>query len=231
MALILSIETADAGCSVAIHQNGELIASQEVEDRQSSSSLLTSIVEEVCADATCEYKDLHAVAISKGPGSYTGLRIGVSTAKGFCYALDLPLISVNTLDSLAWANKTETYDFICPMLDARRMEVYCKLTNAQSLNSIFDTKALVLEVDSFQEYLNRGTILFCGPGANKCKPMLEGGKNVFFEKELTRVHANNMGFLAYEIFRNGNFENLESFEPFYLKDFMVKKSQKKMPLD
>lgn len=232
MALILSIETADKGCSVALHENGALIDSATEKDSKSSSSLLTTLIADIFVKTNKNYGDLDAVAISKGPGSYTGLRIGVSTAKGFCYALDLPLISVNTLDIVAEGLlETIDTDVICPMLDARRMEVYCKVLSNKPNFELIPTSALVVEEESFNEILKEKTVLFCGPGAVKCKEVLGVHLNANFEEQPTAVHAKNMGDFAYKAFKNKQFEDLAYFEPFYLKDFLVKKSQKKMPLD
>jgi tRNA threonylcarbamoyladenosine biosynthesis protein TsaB len=231
MALILSIETADMGCSVALHDAGELLVEKIEFDSKSSSSLLTTLITEVFEVCDKTFSDLSAVAISKGPGSYTGLRIGVSTAKGFCYALDLPIIAINTLDCLIHANRDFEGEIVCPMLDARRMEVYCKMIDIKNNKEVLKTSSLVIDSNSFQEILNSQTVLFCGPGAVKCRELLEAFSNSRFELETTPVQAKNMGILAYEAFKKGSFESLEELEPFYLKDFLAKKSQKKMPLD
>ncbi|SOE22451.1 tRNA threonylcarbamoyladenosine biosynthesis protein TsaB [Spirosomataceae bacterium TFI 002] len=227
MALILSIETADQGCSVALHKAGVLLGEKTELDSKSSSSLLTTLISDLFLITGKTFGDLAAVAVSKGPGSYTGLRIGVSTAKGFCYALDLPIIAINTLDGIIYANREFKGDAICPMLDARRMEVYCKMLNITNDVEELETSSVVIDMTSFGEVLKSQTVLFCGPGAVKCRDLLSMQSNAIFEEKTTQVHARNMGMLAYQAFGRGEFEDLEEFEPFYLKDFLVKKSQKK----
>lgn len=230
MAYILSIETADKGCSVAIHSGGTLVASKEDYEGKSSSGSLTILIESCMQDAGLQLSDLNAIAVSKGPGSYTGLRIGVSTAKGMCYALEIPLLSIDSLDTLAESVKPSDADFICPMLDARRMEVYCKVIDATTAKVISETEALILTEDSFLKELETKRILFCGPGSIKAKALLNSTNCIFLEN-VAGPNARFMGKRAYKLYEQGGFEDLVEFEPFYLKDFLVKKSKKKMPLD
>lgn len=230
MAFILSIETADKGCSVAVHDDGVLLSENQNYDGKSSSAALTLLIEASVKEAKLQYSDLSAIAVSKGPGSYTGLRIGVSTAKGMCYALEIPLISVNSLDTLAEAEVAVEAEFICPMLDARRMEVYCKLIDKQSLKTVSETEAMILGENSFEAKLKKSRILFCGPGSVKAKNTLQSPNAVFSDNK-SGPHAKYMGKMAYHFYSTALFEDLVEFEPFYLKDFLVKKSKKKMPLD
>ncbi|MDX1328521.1 MAG: tRNA (adenosine(37)-N6)-threonylcarbamoyltransferase complex dimerization subunit type 1 TsaB, partial [Arenibacter sp.] len=168
------------------------------------------------------FNDLSAIAVSKGPGSYTGLRIGVSAAKGLCFSLDLPLISVATLESLAKQATPNTYKYIIPVLDARRMEVYSAIFNTQG-EQIRETKAEIIEEGHFMEYVEQGPVLLIGDGAEKCKELLDH-PNFTFETALPT--AQQMGELSYKKFKVGDFENVAYFEPYYLKDFILKTKKK-----
>lgn len=226
MALILSIETATKVCSVAMHHDGKLLGSQELHIDRSHSEYLAVMIKDLINYIGVETKELSAVAVSKGPGSYTGLRIGVSTAKGLCFGLDIPLISVNSLLSMAYeVNKynLEGHDLI-PMLDARRMEVYCLLTDHQ-LNLKQETHSRILEEASFEKELKDNPILFFGNGMPKSRDMLGKNDKAFFIDGLY-PKASNIGFLAYDKFTNKDFENTVTFEPFYLKDFIATKPRK-----
>lgn len=226
MALILSIETATKVCSVAMHRDGELLGSMELHVDRSHSEYLAVMIKDMIRYTGAETKELSAVAISKGPGSYTGLRIGVSTAKGLCYGLDIPLISVNSLLAMAFeVNKhnPEEYD-LCPMLDARRMEVYCLVTDHR-LNLKQETHSRILEDTSFEQEIKGSPILFFGNGMPKSRDILSKYENAFFIEDVY-PRASNIGFLAYEKFKNKDFENTVTFEPFYLKDFIATKPRK-----
>ena len=170
--------------------------------------------------------ELDAIAVSKGPGSYTGLRIGVSTAKGLCYALDKPLIAVNTL--LAMANEVNRQNhsqaLLCPMIDARRMEVYTALYDGE-LNELEKTSAKILEENSFDETLNQKQVLFFGNGADKFMALKTGVANAVFIDNIT-PSAWSVGLLANQAFLRGDFEDVAYFEPFYLKDFVATKPKK-----
>jgi len=218
MSLILSIETATKVCSVALHREGELLGFQELFLEKSHSTHLAVMIEQLLSNCQVSVKDLKAVAISKGPGSYTGLRIGVATAKGLCYALDIPLISVNTLEGMTHQLRFTPLDvaYYCPMIDARRMEVYCLIIN-RAFEVASETKAVVVVEDSFSEWLQKGRVLFFGNGANKCRPLIEGPNSVFMPN--LKASATSLGSIASAKFEMGKFEDLSYFEPYYLKEF------------
>ena len=223
MAIILNIETSTIACSVALAINGKVVAIEESFVRNSHAENITIFSENVLKNAGLTFRELDAVAVSKGPGSYTGLRIGVSTAKGFCYSLDKPLIAIGTLKALSAGmiskiENPENYLF-CPMIDARRMEVYSALFDYQ-LNEIRETEAKIIEADSFRDLLENQKIVFAGDGAEKCKTFLQENKNAVFIDELL-PSAKFMCKLSDHKFRNKIFENLAYFEPFYLKDFVA----------
>jgi tRNA threonylcarbamoyladenosine biosynthesis protein TsaB len=221
MSIILSLETSTYVCSVALHADGTLLASAVTYREQSHASKLAVLIDQVLQLADVTMAQLSAVAVSSGPGSYTGLRIGTSTAKGLCYALNIPLIGVGALDSLAWvAGPFNTSNaLLCPMIDARRMEVYCQLLDAQ-YGVVSPVEAKVIDTESFRAPLEAGPVLFFGNGAAKCQGVIQH-KNAFF---LADVHptADTVGKLAWEKFQRNETEDLVTFEPFYLKEFMIK---------
>ena len=193
---------------------------------RSQSEYLAVMIKDLLSYVGVETKELSAVAVSKGPGSYTGLRIGVSTAKGICFGLDIPLLSVNSLLAMAYeVNKynLNAYD-LCPMLDARRMEVYCLLTD-HKLNLKQETHSRILEDASFDNEIEKNPILFFGNGMPKSRELLKKNENAFFVDNIYPT-ASNIGSLAYEKFKNKDFENTVTFEPFYLKDFIATKPRK-----
>ncbi len=219
--LILSLETSTRVCSVALHQEGELLACYELFTEKSHSGMLTTLVQNVVEHAGATLADLDAVAVAKGPGSYTGLRIGVSTAKGLCYALDKPLLAVNTLEAMA----AQLRDFVpedallCPMIDARRMEVYCAIF-APSGEEIEPTQAKIVDEAAFSEYLGAQPVFFFGDGAAKCQVFLGSHENARFPATPVFPGARTVGLLATQAYRDGLFENVVTFEPFYLKEFV-----------
>jgi len=226
---ILNIETSTRICSVALAIDGQVAAMQESSVENSHARHITVFAEEVMYLAGMNFKDLDAVAVSKGPGSYTGLRIGVSTAKGFCYSLDKPLISVGTLRSLANGMiekmKSEGKDpneyLFCPMIDARRMEVYTAVYDS-TLHELLPVKAEVIDEGSFAEFFQgEKPLVFIGDGAPKCKDILAtvSGKALFPGD--FPASAAYMARLSEEKFRQGQFEDTAYFEPFYLKDFVA----------
>ncbi|MCK0192195.1 tRNA (adenosine(37)-N6)-threonylcarbamoyltransferase complex dimerization subunit type 1 TsaB [Arenibacter sp. F20364] len=218
MTMILNLETATTNCSVSIAKNGEVIALREDNSpNYSHSEQLHIFIEEVMKGTSLSFKDISAIAVSKGPGSYTGLRIGVSAAKGLCFSLNLPLISVPTLESLARQGYGKNYDFIIPLLDARRMEVYATVFDVAG-NNIRDTRAEIIQKESFLEYAEKGRVLLIGDGAEKCRELLEH-PNFTFESALPT--AVEMGEVSHKKFKASNFENVAYFEPFYLKDFVL----------
>ncbi|MDC3030141.1 tRNA (adenosine(37)-N6)-threonylcarbamoyltransferase complex dimerization subunit type 1 TsaB [Flavobacteriales bacterium] len=217
MALIVCIETATKSCSVALSKDGHLVAvKEEVSEQYSHSEQLTVFIEQLLQKERLNVSDLDAIAVSSGPGSYTGLRIGVSTAKGLCYASDVPLIAVSTLSAMAQAMKDKYHETqLCPMLDARRMEVYCALYSKSHASPVV---AKIIDQDSFAEELAQGPLLFFGDGADKCQDMLTH-TNAHFELGVY-PSATNMIPLAQDKFQNQDFEDVAYFEPFYLKDFV-----------
>ena len=218
MGLILSIETATKTCSVCLARDGvEVLTITEDSGNYSHAEKLNGFIQHLFNETGYVLSDLDAVSISEGPGSYTGLRIGTSTAKGFCYALDIPLIAVNSLKALAALTSTES-EIICPMFDARRMEVYSALFNRQ-LEEVEETKAVVIDADSYQDFLVNDEVVFVGPGAEKCREILMH-PNAQFDLG-TSVSAKGMIALAERKFQLKDFVDVAYFEPFYLKDFIA----------
>ncbi len=217
--MILSIETSTKACSIALHQEQDLVATQTLLLDQSHAELLMPAVEHMLAILPSTKTSLTAVAISSGPGSYTGLRIGASVAKGLCFALDLPLIAVGTLEAMA--HKVAAYHiaqhWLCPMLDARRMEVYTLLMDARE-RILFPPTPHVVDGSSFQEHLATHPILFFGDGAGKCRSLLGNHRNAFFLEGIL-PSADCVGELAFTKWKNKNFVELDTFSPQYLKPF------------
>jgi tRNA threonylcarbamoyladenosine biosynthesis protein TsaB len=218
LALILNIETATTNCSVSLSQNGETIALKEdYNSNYSHAERLHVYIKNLLEKNNVDRSQLDAIAISKGPGSYTGLRIGVSAAKGLCFSLNKPLISVSTLEALA-------HQVICsdgvivPMLDARRMEVYSAIFNSE-YEQIRTTEAQILEQSSFSAYLEKGKVYFIGNGVDKTKPLISNPNAIFVENKLPS--ANEMSKLAYLKFKRNDIEDVAYFEPYYLKDFIA----------
>ena len=223
LAFILNIETATKNCSVSIAKNGKTIVLKELNDgNYSHAEKLHEFIKYVTEKSGIELTDLKAVAVSKGPGSYTGLRIGVSAAKGLCFALNIPLIAVNTLESLAQSISIAE-GLIIPLLDARRMEVYSGVFNKQN-EMIREIKAEVIDNSSFNNYLTRNNIYFLGDGAEKCKSIITHKNAIFMEDKFPS--AKEMGKLSFEKYQKNEIENVAYFEPFYLKDFVATKSKK-----
>ena len=220
MSLILSIDTSTKVCSVALHKESKLLAINELYTEKSHSGMLTTLCENVVKYAGFSLNVLDAIAVAKGPGSYTGLRIGVSTAKGFCFALDKPLIAVNTLEAMAYQVK-DFYDasyLICPMIDARRMEVFCQILDNE-MNIISETEAKIIDEASFSEILEQHKIVFIGDGSAKCQEKITHSNAIFPKIEIT-PSAKTIGILATNLYEKSLFENVVTFEPFYLKDFV-----------
>ncbi|HLF32682.1 MAG TPA: tRNA (adenosine(37)-N6)-threonylcarbamoyltransferase complex dimerization subunit type 1 TsaB [Cyclobacteriaceae bacterium] len=227
--IILSIETATPVCSIAIHINGKLEGIREHFADKSHSQLLIPMIRELLKNAGIGFNELSAVAVSKGPGSYTGLRIGVSAAKGLCFAHDIPLIGVDTLLAIARqviAAPGKGTGFVCPMLDARRMEVYTMLVGDDS-NIIVPVHAAIIDENSFREYLKNQRIVFAGPGALKCKAVLGGHPNAVFMDGI-EASAGTIGELAHKLFLEKSFEDTAAFEPFYLKEFQATIPRKRL---
>ena len=220
MAVILSLETSTSVCSAAIHDQGELIAVRELHQPQSAASQLTVLVEDLFVNIGLRKSDIAAVAVSGGPGSYTGLRIGTATAKGICYALDRPLIALDSLHVLASsASRTGDGRLLCPMIDARRMEVYCCLLT-EEMDIIEETKPYVVEAASFSEALEGQKIAFLGNGSSKCRDIIQHPNAIFLENIFPAASA--MGKLAFRKFEQQEFSDVRTFEPAYLKEFVAK---------
>ena len=230
MALILTLETASKSCSLALSENGIVLESIDYnEGTFSHSEKLHLFIEDLCAKAKKSLSNLDAIAVSKGPGSYTGLRIGVSSAKGLCYGLDIPLISVETLEVLCRTyvleNKVNPTDLLIPMLDARRMEVYTAVFDTNFLK-IKDTEALILEPNSYEKFLNMTHCHFIGDGAEKSKDLYQGENTSF--SPITFPSARAIAELVEQKFQSKDFEDVAYFEPYYLKDFVDGKKNKKV---
>lgn len=220
MAKILCLETATTNCSVALSENGSVIAFREDNSPgYSHAERLHVFIEEVLNEVAMPKQELDAIAVSKGPGSYTGLRIGVSAAKGLCFALDKPLISIATLHSLATqVEENLRYDFIVPMLDARRMEAYTMVFNS-SFDVVRAIEAEVLTDTSFQTFLEKGEVLFIGNAVEKFQNICKHTKAHFSTKKLPS--AMQMAKLVEDKYKISDVEDVAYFEPYYLKDFIV----------
>jgi len=214
---ILNIETATTNCSVSLSNGGEtLVLKEDYNSNFSHAESLHLFIDEVFSSAKIKPSDIAAIAVSMGPGSYTGLRIGVSSAKGLCFSLDKPLISVSTLESLSLQVNIDK-GFIVPMLDARRMEIYSAIFDANHLQ-IRDIQAQILDKNSFMDYLEKDKVYFIGTGVEKTKSIISHKNAVFIENKLPS--ANEMGLIAFKKYTSNVFENVAYFEPFYLKDFI-----------
>lgn len=218
MALILCLETATTNCSVGIAKDGELLILKEDNSKNySHAEKLHVFIDEVLKEMKIKANDLDAIAISKGPGSYTGLRIGVSAAKGLCYSMDIPLISVPTLDLLAIQLKDEEGVFVS-MLDARRMEVYSAIYDSQ-INQIRDTQAQVLDESSFKEYLDKSRVHFIGNGVAKFEDICKHPNAIFHTQKYPS--AREMAEIVENKYQKSDIEDVAYFEPYYLKDFIT----------
>lgn len=227
MATILCIETATEVCSVALAQDGEVLMERVSDEDQSHSTLLGVYVEELMEYVRANNLALDAVAVSSGPGSYTGLRIGVSEAKGLSYGLNVPLIAIPTHEIMAWQMKDEAVEsmLLCPMIDARRMEVYTTFFDSE-LNIVRETKADIIDEDSYADLLEEHEILFFGNGAAKCKETITHG-NARFVDNIKPVAA-GMVAAAEKAYEDKRFEDVAYFEPFYLKQFVATMAKNKV---
>lgn len=224
MTYLLNIETATKNCSVSLAKDGETIALKELNDGgYSHAEKLHEFIKVVLEKGNISMSDIDAIAVSKGPGSYTGLRIGVSAAKGLCFALNIPLISINTLHSLAQAI-TIKEGYIIPLLDARRMEVYSAIFKNNI--SVRNVQAEIIDATSFNEYLDKNTVYFLGDGAEKCKNLISHKNAIFIDNKFPS--ANEMSLLSYEKYKKNDIEDVAYFEPFYLKDFVVTKPKNQL---
>ena len=235
MALILSIETGTDICSVALANDGELMALRESDEGRDHAKKVALFVDELLRETGVQPSDLDAIAVGKGPGSYTGLRIGVSFAKGLCYALNIPLIAVGSLNALTEVAR-EDYDagildveeqewsnaVLCPMVDARRMEVYTQVFNTAG-TPLSEVVAEVVTEESLREWRTKGKLVMFGNGSAKCMELLSDAIQVSVSPS-----ARGIVRLAEEAFNAGKFEDIAYFEPFYLKEFLVIPSKKKL---
>jgi len=239
MAYILHLETATKVCSVSLSKDGVLISIREDLNGQNHASLINSFIESALKDGGIGFKELDAIAVSQGPGSYTGLRIGVSSAKGLCYALGIPMIALPTLQSMTatllmsseWMKAYEKLIIdgkavnadipllFCPMIDARRMEVYNALYN-KNLEQTRDTKADIIDEASFDVFAGKNQIVFFGDGAAKCKEII-GNKHFAFFFDTFQVSSSGMVDIAFKAYLNKEFVNTAYFEPFYLKNYVA----------
>jgi len=230
MPVLLSLETSTSVCSAALHEDGKLLESLESHIPQSASSKLAVMIDQLFKTTHISPDSVKGVVVSSGPGSYTGLRIGVATAKGLCFALNVPLLSINTLELMTYQVISSFPEqkligelgdaLFCPMLDARRMEVYCLIAD-QKLNVLEQTNAKVIDELSFDIWLKKNVIYFFGNGAIKCKSLITHTNSRFIDDVIPL--ASMLGELGYKKFQLNQFENVSSFEPLYLKDFVAKK--------
>ncbi|MDR2126983.1 MAG: tRNA (adenosine(37)-N6)-threonylcarbamoyltransferase complex dimerization subunit type 1 TsaB [Prevotellaceae bacterium] len=228
MPKILSIESGTSVCSVALSQGKQILALCESDEDAAHAAKLSVFINDVFNRQNIDAADLDAVAISEGPGSYTGIRIGVATAKGLCFGAGKPLIAVSSLQSLAKLAvekiKPAPEMLLCPMIDARRMEVYTALfnSNAKMINNI---SAQIIDANTFSELLKINKIIFFGSGADKCKPVINSPNAIFAD---IKASAKGMTDIANEKFVNSDFVDIAYFEPFYLKNFVATTSKKKI---
>ncbi len=228
MALIINLDTSTQICSVALVSDGKILGLKESDEEKSHASRLTVFIEDLLKEHSRQTSDLSAVAVSKGPGSYTGLRIGVSTAKGLAFALGIPLIGIDTLASLAEGAKqqstvremidTGSKILLCPMLDARRMEVYTALYKPDG-QVVEPVQARIIESGMYDAWLKEHTVVFFGNGSAKCREIISNQHAVFLDA--MQCSASFMAESAETAFLQENFENVAYFEPSYLKDFIA----------
>jgi tRNA threonylcarbamoyladenosine biosynthesis protein TsaB len=229
--MILCLETATNLCSVALCDSAGVISLRESNESKSHASMLTIFIDEILKERGIRASDLEAVAVSKGPGSYTGLRIGVSVAKGIAYAASIPLIGIETTLSMFWgisenpnaSTGSDMNSLYCPMLDARRMEVYYAIYDSHG-NKIKDISAEIISENSFINIPESQKIIFFGDGAIKCREVINR-KNAFFADDFM-ISSSYMRKPVYKAFKDHNFEDVAYFEPLYLKDFITSKPRK-----
>lgn len=212
---ILQINTAFNEATIGIGLNGKLVDESINSTQQEHAGFLQPAIQELCKRTGIGLKTLAAVSVMNGPGSYTGLRVGLAAAKGICYALKIPLICINTLDWIAFGNLSDNIDLVCPMIDARRMEVFTGLYSRQ-MNRILEPSALVLDEQSFVAHLAEKRISFAGNGAAKWKEICTHPNGVFPESMEDARHFSQMSFIAYQ---NKQYADLAYAEPFYTKEF------------
>lgn len=228
MALILCIETSTTSCSVALAKNGKVIALRENNNGMNHSVLTAPYIDEVLKEHNITTQELDAVAVSMGPGSYTGLRIGVSLAKGICYGAKIPLISIPTLQALtiqAMAQTNDSNALYIPMIDARRMEVYSAICKANG-EQLTETKAVIVDPDFYKEHVDKNRVYLFGNGSAKTKEILTSPNISFIDN--IEASASGCAPIAEEKFDRSEFEDVAYFEPFYLKDFIATTPKKRL---
>ena len=220
MSFILNIESSSTNCSVSLTKNGDLISIKENNDEKySHSTKLHSFINEVISDSKITINELSAIAVSKGPGSYTGLRIGVAAAKGLCFSLDIPLISVSTLLILSKQIKISS-GLILPVLDARRNEVYSAIYDA-NYKLVKKESPELIDSKSFENFSNDNHLYFIGSGQQKCRELIKSNNNLIFHNKETLPSSKEMADISYQKFISSDFEDLAYFEPAYLKNFIL----------
>ena len=220
MSFILNIESSSTNCSVSLTKNGDLISIKENNDEKySHSTKLHSFINEVISDSKITINELSAIAVSKGPGSYTGLRIGVAAAKGLCFSLDIPLISVSTLLILSKQIKISS-GLILPVLDARRNEVYSAIYDA-NYKLVKKESPELIDSKSFENFSNDNQLYFIGSGQQKCRELIKSNNNLIFHNKETLPSSKEMANISYQKFISSDFEELAYFEPAYLKNFIL----------
>lgn len=221
MAIILCIETSTKNCSISLFESNKIISFKEnLSEKYSHSEMLTVLIKSMLEEKKISTTDLDAIAVSKGPGSYTGLRIGVSTAKGLCYGLNIPLISVSTLHAMTYQGiNLVKSNYYCPMIDARRLEVYAAVFDSKA-NLVRDIQADIVDEVTYSLFLEKKVVFF-GDGSSKCKSLINHDNAIFLDN--IYPSAKNMGAIAFKSFISKDYEDLAYFEPFYLKDFIAGK--------
>jgi tRNA threonylcarbamoyladenosine biosynthesis protein TsaB len=215
MSLILNIDTALDIASVCLSEDGNVLRLSSSKDQKDHASWLHTEIAELLQKSGYRINDLNAVAVSIGPGSYTGLRVGLAAAKGFCYALHIPLITVNSLKIIAFAVKGEAIDIICPLIDARRMEVFTAIYD-KDLREIISPHAMLLDEKSFAPFLLAGKVLFCGNGVKKLQLLLSNSNALYSN---TIADASHLAQLSLKCYNNKEFADLAYAEPLYIKEF------------
>ena len=230
MERIILIETSTALCSIALAEDGAITSYRESSAPKAHASLTAVFIQEALAEREVTLADCDAVCVSMGPGSYTGLRVGVSTAKGLCFGMQKPLLAVGTLDILVAQAKEETkapeggFKYVIPMIDARRMEVYTALFTPEG-QQLTETSPVIVDESSFAEYLEQGPVLFIGDGAGKCADVIKH-PNAHFAQCYPKASA--MLLPATKALKEEKFQDVAYFEPFYLKEFVATISKKKL---
>ena len=218
MALILSLETATTNCSVALSKDGKILSTRSINNGFSHSEKINIFIEQVIQEAGVVLKDLDAIAVSVGPGSYTGLRIGLSTAKGLCFGLDLPLIAVSTLEAMAVGIKALPNELIVPMIDARRMEAYCAVYDEHN-KMISGPEPIVIDEKFYERFRKDFHLVVAGDGADKCISLFQNDNTIRIVPHYFPT-AENLSIIAHQKFSEKDFENVSLIEPVYLKEYV-----------